>query len=269
MMQNARTLYRPDPIQPDTANNDLFETVRIPLVFNAAFPVQPIRISSIIGQGFYVDRCDLPCTITANGKDAPIQFQARNGMVFEGSFKGLSISAPACTQSTQNSAAMLVLVVFKGAARINPQNVSEYLTLSQGSYTVTQNIGTQITCLVYVPPGARELTKLKFYLEGTTIVGAYAQMVYLENPTGSLNIASLLGVIDSRNLVNYSGNHNASIMSRTTAVAPLFGGAAAAQIEFDAPVPIWDKVNALACFITGTGLLSPNSSQFTVAALFK
>ena len=128
-------------------------------------------IATLEGYGFYIERCDWPILINVNsqGGGLPVSINARDGLEFTASFKGLTITHPPL-----NINGVLTLVIYKLPEVHYTNQLDNPVTRWQISQRAITQTALVQTIGIYVPPGARSIKNLQATAPAATFPGGSA-----------------------------------------------------------------------------------------------
>lgn len=131
-------------------------------------------IETLEGLGFYIERCDWPILLNVNSQGGGIQvsINARDGLEFTGSFKGLTITHPAL-----NIAGVLTLILYKTPEAKITNQLDNPVTRFQISQRSITNTALQQQIGIFIPPGTRSIKNLQAFAGAITYPGVSAQFV--------------------------------------------------------------------------------------------
>lgn len=236
-----RSLYRPDSSNA-AQQYGVTPTQRVEIFLGPNIDRSGGELfAGLEGAGFYVERSDYPVLLQMNLQNALLEqtLVARDGQVYRGSFRGVTISHP-----TMNVPCRLSLILFKTGDFSN--EASQPLSRLPLSARIVTNTAALQEIAIYVPPGVRALNSLQFNVVATTITGAIA---YARNKNAAQIQAptNLTKQIQGAN-VTYNSQFGAAVIASAARayIATSF------VAEFPAPIVLPTETEEVFVSVSGT-----------------
>ena len=227
-----------------------FQRVEIQLA--AIDRTNPELFPSLEGDEIYCERADFPFLMSLVSPSSGVQqsFVFRTGLRIKGTFKGLYVSHPLFTTTSQFKP-LASLIISKGVSTSTDNSLGDSALPIIVPFRIITNSAVAQTIGIYLPAGARRVKKLSFQIAATTvnIPASLTQFVDLNNvaltgPAGLITPGSP-AVIFSYPTGNASGGP-----FKITAQ-----GAAAGTFIFEIyDIPVPTTAAEFVANVTGTGL---------------
>lgn len=225
----------------------------------------PEFFAQLEGEELIVERCDYPVILSLVNPSTSVEqaYVLRDGMRIRASFKGIYIAHPLLPQFADRQPARLSLIVSKNDAATD-NSYANPVSRFPAMYNVSSNA---VSCNIrlYVPPGCRQIKKLKVFFGTYTTITVLPSWQFLA-PELSDNVerrySTVLGnVVHPVSKVTYV---NGAFCEGYMEIEPTIIANTLIAKDDDIVIPI--AATALEILLTGTGLNMPFP---TVNAVFE
>lgn len=230
-----------------------FQRVEIIIGGNAGVSVDrttPEFFPQIEGDGFYVEQCDFPVTVSLVDPSISLGrgLTLRDGVSVNSPFKGLYLSHANFSSGSNAQTYTLTLIVFKNGSKFS-NDLNSSITRVNSSYRVMAGgTATIQQVAVYIPPGARVCKYLQVRASGTTVLRADIGF----SDANAATIIAPVAIQQSINGVVVTYN-NASPPPRFSSQRADVAGVIALEWAKDLYVP--SRAAELVVTVEGTGLV--------------